>query len=209
MASINPVTGFHDNHVDHYDTRFKLQRNLTQEEIQNTLRELLFFFISYCKVNNIKPVLMFGGLIGCHFANKMLPWDEDLDICLFDETSISNMKEDFCCDSWVSVEINPYSHEYEANWRNIISARCISRKNGLYIDILYYKQDGTWLRCKDGSSYQTNCIFPLKTVIFEGAEIFAPNNIESCLIQRYGKEVLKPLDNKGWLFKNGEWVRSL
>lgn len=206
---INPKF-FHDNAVEHYDTRFRLKRSLTQEEIHNTLRELLFFFISYCKVNNIKPVLMYGGLIGCYFANKMLPWDDDLDIGLFDKTSISNMKEDFCSDENIIIEINPYSYEYsEADTENIISARCISRKNGLYIDIVYFKQDETCLRCKDGNVYQTNCVFPLRKVIFEGVEIFAPNDVECCLIQRYGKEVLKPLDNKGWLFKKGKWVRSL
>ena len=45
---INPKF-FHDNAVEHYDTRFRLKRSLTQEEIHNTLRELLFFLYLIAK----------------------------------------------------------------------------------------------------------------------------------------------------------------
>ena len=107
------------------------------------------------------------------------------------------------------VEINPNSNYDINDIDNVISARVISKKNGLFIDITYFKKIDEKLYCKDRHVYNVNDILPLKKGIFEGIDIYLPNNIENCLIKEYGYNVLKPVYNN-WKFdyKTKEWYKN-
>ena len=189
----------------HLDIRYG-KNNIDIHEIHHTLKDLLYFFMNYCKKNDIKPILMYGALIGYYFNKKMLPWDDDIDIILL-EPCISKMKN--YEDTNYLVEINPNSNYDINDIDNVISARVISKKNGLFIDIAYFKKIDEKLYCKDGNIYNVNDILPFKKGIFEGIDVYLPNNIENCLIKRYGNNVLKPVYNN-WKFdyKTKEWYNN-
>ena len=172
---------------------------------KKTLNDLLKFFIDYCKKNNLKPILMHGGLIGYYFNNKMLPWDDDIDIILI-EDSIFNMRN--YEDNDFIVEINPNSNNYSIeDVNNKISSRVISKRNGMFIDITYFKKIKNKYICKDGHIYNINDIIPIKKTIFEDYELYVPNNIKNVLIKEYGEKVLLPR-YKDWIYENGKWTHS-
>ena len=72
-------------------------------QINYTLKKLFNFFSSYCKIMNIKPIIMHGSLIGYYFNKKILPWDDDIDVILI-EPSISKLKN--YSDNNYIIEIN-------------------------------------------------------------------------------------------------------
>ena len=186
----------------HLDKRFS-RGKLDSRETHNTLRELLGFFSDHCNKKQIKPIIMHGSLIGYYFGKKILPWDDDIDIILVGD-SIEKLKN--YSDDDIIIEVNPNSRNYsKLDFLNVISARVISKKNGIFIDITYFKENRKGIfESKDGHSYKKEELFPLKKDLFEGREIYVPNNIESCLIKEYRDKVLLP-EYKNWEFKKGIW----
>ena len=185
--------------IHHLDKRYG-RPNLKIRHIQNSLVSLLHNFMYYCKINDIKPVLMYGGLIGYYFNGEMLPWDDDLDMILT-EPYISRLKN-YNSDDWL-IEINPNSKEYSTyDVNNIISARVISKETGAFIDILFHAEIDNMLYCKDKNVYDKDDIYPLQKSKYYDIDIYLPNKIKECLIKRYGIRVLTPLSSEGWKFNN-------
>ncbi len=184
----------------HLDIRYGIE-NLDNNEIHNTLKYLLKEFMIYCKKSDIKPILMYGGLLGYYFNNNLLPWDDDIDLIILEE-DIEKLKpkkfKDFI------IEINLFSKKDKHDPNNKINARVISLVNGVFIDItyFYYNEDRTKLFCQDLNEFYTNDILPMKEGIFNDILVYLPNNIESCLIHKYGENSLKIRDdyNDNWLF---------
>lgn len=170
----------------HLDARYG-KPDITDRECVDTLIYLLKVFMSHCDKSNIHPILMYGGLIGHWFNKKMLPWDDDLDMILIHD-DIDKLKN---CDEFdYLIEVNPNSINYSRmDIHNYISARCTSKKNGVFIDILYFKEDNGKFVCKDGNVFDVNMIFPTKREIFHEIEINVPRNIEKCLSVYYTNDV--------------------
>lgn len=182
----SPQKYFHEVYDNpHLDYRFGSNKKLSLNEINDTLLDLLKFFVSYCKNNDIKPVLMYGALIGYHFNNKMLPWDDDIDMILT-EPYISKLKnyenKDFI------IDINPNYNNYSVkDTNNLISARVINKKSGVFIDILFHKKVENYLICKDRNNYRISDIYPIKSGLINNIPVYVPNKIKNVLKQRYGK----------------------
>lgn len=184
---------------------------MDNKNLHSTLIYLLKRFMEYSKQRNIKPILMYGNLIGYYFNGKMLPWDDDIDLIIVGE-SIKNM-ENYEAEDFI-IEINPYSNIYDQrDTQNKISGRVISKINGIFIDLTFYIEKNGYLICKDGNKFLKEDVLPpggedkLKTSFFEGIEIYLPNNIKNCLSKRYGENVFIPLDSEGYKFndKTKEW----
>ena len=190
---------FHElSSFSHLDKRFG-KPNLKIKHIQNSLINVLMNFMLYCKINDIKPILMYGGLIGYYFNQELLPWDDDIDMILT-EPYISRLKN-YDSDDWL-IEINPNSSNYsKSDLDNIVSARVISKETGAFIDIVFHTEIDNMLHCKDGNVYDKDDIYPLQESKFYDIDIYVPNKIESCLIQRYGDKVLLP-KYKDWEFNS-------
>ena len=202
----------------HLDARYGRKR-LSGAEIQRTLLHLLSKFMRHCSKTGIKPILMHGGLIGYYFNNRMLPWDGDLDLIICDEDSKRNLKNKSFGD--LIIEVNPNCDIYTSDdKRNKIAARVISRTNGVFIDITFFREnaDRTALLCKDGHVYRTEDIYLCTrrkvpaTGLFHNVPVYVPNNIVGCLVREYGRNVLKPyyknyvfdVANKTW-YKKRTW----
>jgi hypothetical protein len=189
---------------NHLDKKYG-EKNITLDEIHNTLIETLQFFVNYSKKNNIKPIIMHGTLIGYYFNKKLLPWDDDIDIILVEE-SITNLKN-YEDDNYI-IKVNPYSKDRSIkDVNNKIDARVISKKNGVFIDITFFVFENEFC-AKDKHCYKKNDILPLKKSKFENIDIYIPNNVKNCLIQEYGEKVLKPF-YKEWIFdkKTQKWTK--
>lgn len=54
--------------------------NISIKELQSKTLEMLLFFDSFCKENNLKYFLCGGGLIGAIRHHGFIPWDDDIDL---------------------------------------------------------------------------------------------------------------------------------
>lgn len=189
----------------HLDARYgTLKEYLDHSDLVYTLK----FFTKYCKEKDIKPVIMHGSLIGLYFNNDMLPWDDDIDIilsgnCITNLTNYENLN--------FLIEINPNSLDRsKKDKNNIIDARVINKNSGVFIDITffyeYFSNGRRKLRAKDNHIYNYNDIYPLKKSKLCGSDVFIPSNVEKCLIQEYGQDVLLP-KYKNWKFINRKWIK--
>ena len=189
----------------HLDARYGiLKEHIGHSDLIYTLK----FFTKYCKERHIKPIIMHGSLIGLYFNNDILPWDDDIDIilignCITNLTNYENLN--------FLIEINPNSHNRsKKDTNNIIDARVINKNSGVFIDITFFYQyisNGVRkLRAKDNHIYNYDDIYPLKKSTFCGCNVFTPSNVEKCLIQEYGKNVLLP-KYKECKFINRKWVK--
>lgn len=62
---------------------FQVMNTLTFEEIRTCQYELLEFMDAFCRKNNIQYYLAFGTLLGAVRHRGFIPWDDDIDVCMF------------------------------------------------------------------------------------------------------------------------------
>jgi hypothetical protein len=192
----------------HLDIRYG-KENLSLIEIQNSLNYLLIEFMKHCKEIKIKPILMYGGLLGYYFNNKLLPWDDDIDLILL-ENDINKLKPKIF-DKFI-IEVNSFAYKNIQDANNKINARIISTDNGVFIDITYFYYNEDMLICQDGNQFNIEDILPIKIGRLNNIDIYIPNNIENCLIQKYSEKCLEITENynDNWIFRteNKEWIRK-
>ena len=101
------------------------------------------------------------------------------------------------------LDINPAFVERErGDGYNIIDARWIDVRNGLYIDITGLTethpdvQPGIW-SCKNYHRYRTGDLYPLRNSMFEGVPAKIPYAYDSILTEEYRAEALVSTDFNG------------
>ena len=166
---------------------------------------------------------------------KILPWDSDLDVQVTERTmhflaSYYNMTIFHYRTSRFEkardylLEINPhYVIRDETDTQNVIDARWIDMRSGLFIDITtarYHKnhpQGENVLVCKDGHQYkvcnlnfrdganrrgQDTYIFPLWDTVFEGVPVKIPFAYKELLVAEYQEEALTEKQFAGCVFES-------
>lgn len=151
----------------------------------------------------------------------MLPWDWDID------TQVSGSTLKYLGEHWnqthydyVSndnppvkrtylLDINPASIERErGNGNNIIDARWIDTRNGLYIDITGLSethpddQPGVWA-CKNYHRYHTTDLYPMRETMYEGVIAKVPYAYDRILTQEYEEKALVLTDYQGYVSDAG------
>jgi len=122
----------------HKDIQYGKKTNI--QDTHSRLIALLSKFSTLCINNDIKPIIMHGTLIGWFFNKKILPWDDDIDICLIGK-SIANFKKlNGYEDDDIIIKINPNSENRTIDKKNIIDARVISKEDGTFLDITFLYQ---------------------------------------------------------------------
>ena len=192
----------------HLDVRFYNSQFNYKIYDKIILRGLLSTLIRLCSENNVKCIIAHGSLIGYYFNKLMLPWDDDIDVVLLED----------CLPIFLKIRHNTKFHllEINPNWKNrspldrqnVIDARLICKKTGIFIDITfltYNRVKKGLINCKSPHYYDIKDFLPLKKDIFEGLEVYVPNNIKKILTSEYGQRVLKPTYQK-WKFRNGIWL---
>ena len=205
------------NHIDRIYGNPRIK--FTKKFIIENLKIMLNVFINICENNDIKPVLAHGGLIGHYFNNKMLPWDDDIDLVFIGESINNFLRIDLKkinLNKYFFLDINPNSLNRSIKDRvNVIDARFISKQYGFFIDITFLtenkiltkKHGKVVINCKSPHYYFLDDFLPLKKEKFEEMEIYVPNKIVNVLSYEYGKKVFKP-KFKNWIFKDNLWQRK-
>jgi hypothetical protein len=135
---------------------------------------------------------------------KMLPWDWDVDTQVSGETlaHLSDRFNQTIC-HYVSddrqvmreylLDVNPFGRERgRGEGLNIIDARWIDRRNGLYIDITALSElhpdtePGVW-SCKNFHKYKTKDLYPMRESLYEGVPAKIPFKYLEVLVEEYGQ----------------------
>lgn len=149
----------------------------------------------------------------------MLPWDWDIDTQVSGSTlaymakHYNNTYYDYVSKDDPPVkrtyllDINPASIERErGNGLNIIDARWIDTRNGLYIDITGLSethpddQPGVWA-CKNYHRYQTTDLYPMRETIYEGVIAKVPYAYDRILTQEYHEKALVVTEFQGYVMR--------
>ncbi|TGZ77763.1 hypothetical protein EX30DRAFT_398320 [Ascodesmis nigricans] len=195
-----------------YDTRLDTLKHMVRAWLQTTNREGIETWIAH------------GTLLGWWWNGEILPWDWDLDVQVhgdtlkllgdnYNMTTHSYTSSDGKISREYLLDINPYSAErVRGNGMNIIDARWVDMRNGLYIDITGISETdpkdkpGT-LFCKNLHAYQYEDIWPLINTTFEGEPALIPQNYEAILIEEYHTKALVATEYEGhrWNPKTKAW----
>ena len=96
---------------------------------------------------------------------------------------------------------------------NIIDARWIDTRTGLFIDITALSEThpdvapNTW-SCKNYHHYRKEDLYPLRESTFEGATVWVPNAFDKILTEEYERKSLyvTQYENHQWDPKQKQWI---
>lgn len=137
----------------------------------------------------------------------MLPWDWDVDTQVSHST-LQYMAKHYnrTVHEYVSVDkkvkrkylldVNPWIWERErGDGQNVIDARWIDVRNGLYIDITGLSEThpetmpGIWV-CKNYHRYRTADLYPMRESTYEGVPAKIPYAYDKILMEEYRQKAL-------------------
>lgn len=188
---------FNESGGGHYDSRY-YKGVVRIENKVNILRALLSEFSQYCLSNDIKCIVMHGSLLGWYFNKKILPWDDDIDVCVSFSDLVKLKSCDYFNDHFL-LDINPNyvnrqtknKHPRDRTDENKIDARFICKQTGIYIDITALYKYNNILATKCPHYYNMEDMYRLKAEIFENCRIYIPNNYLKILVKEYGPAFIK------------------
>lgn len=144
----------------------------------------------------------------------MLPWDWDVDIQV-SGTTLSHLathynrtlhhydSPDIPIKRAYLLDVNPWARERErGDGQNIIDARWIDTRNGLYIDItgLSETHPDLWpgvVSCKNYHRYRKEDLYPLRESLYEGVPALIPNAYVKILKEEYQEKALVAAEYEG------------
>jgi hypothetical protein len=94
------------------------------------------------------------------------------------------------------LDVNPYAAQRQpGRGINIIDARWIDVRNGLYVDItglseLQPDSEPGVVSCKNNHSYNATDLYPLRETTYEGVPAMVPYKYDEILIEEYGQKAL-------------------
>ncbi len=169
-------------------------------------------YLSTFRALHIETWIAHGTLLGWWWNGQILPWDWDLDVQVSAQ-SLSYIGEflNYTTHSYKSgivhrqyfLDVNPYHRErVRGDGWNIIDARWIDMRNGLFIDITGISetnpadQPDVWT-CKNEHVYKTTDIWPLRETVFEGVTALVPFAYDKVLTEEYEAKALTLTEYKG------------
>lgn len=214
--------------LGHFDIRY-FKDLVSYEERGETLYHLIRSYLTVFREKNIETWIAHGTLLGWWWNGKIMPWDWDLDT----QVSASTL-------TWLGENLNMTFHNYTStnpdgsevtreylldvnpnhverlrgDGMNVIDARWIDVRNGLYIDITGLsetnpaRQPGIW-QCKNYHKYRTRDIYPLRETEFEGVPALVPYGFDRILVQEYTPRALTKTMHEGhtWNPEQKEWIK--
>ncbi len=155
-----------------------------------------------------------GTLLGWWWNGQILPWDWDLDVQVSEQT-LSYMAGflNYTTYNYKSgnverqyfLDVNPnYIERTRGDGWNIIDARWIDTRNGLFIDITGISETdpadrpSVW-SCKNEHDYRMADIWPLRESTFEGVSALIPFAYDQVLTAEYGAKALTVTEYEGYV----------
>lgn len=151
-------------------------------------------------------VLYYGGLLGYHRENRLLPWDCDLDILMNinDLPRLQTIAQN-------GVIYEDHNTKFYLNNNTFPIMAVISDKlSMLYCDVFYWKEKGnTVLISRDPVNFEKHLriprekFFPLHRGSIKGIDIYIPNDVDYNLRTRYGT-----IENVPYKLHNGKFINN-
>jgi len=201
---INPSRA--DETYGHYDRRY-FHGIVPYDQRSGALRHMIRAYLRFFRDHGLETWIAHGTLLGWWWNGKKLPWDLDIDTQVSDKTltylaanlnsttysyvdAVNDISRDYFLD------VNPYYTERDrGDGMNIIDARWIDVRNGLYIDITGLsetepdKYPGVWV-CKNYHHYLIKDLYPLRESTFEGMPAKIPYAYDKILVEEYTETAL-------------------
>ncbi|KAI9780287.1 MAG: hypothetical protein M1816_003129 [Peltula sp. TS41687] len=212
--------------LGHYDQRF-FKRIDSDEDRRSTLQHLMRAYLKFFRERNIETWIAHGTLLGWWWNEKLLPWDWDIDVQVSDSTLeyLANhlngtkyhyVSEDRSMERDYLLDVNPFwTKRDRGEGLNIIDARWIDIRTGLYVDITGLSQNRPkhpqeiWM-CKNLHEYRTEDLFPMQESMFEGVPTKVPYSYEKILSEEYERKALTntEYEEHRWDPQKKEWVNK-
>lgn len=202
---------------NHYDWRFfdGVRRG---EEHQASMHHLIRVWNAFANQENIAAWIAHGSLLGWYWNGAAMPWDNDNDVQmpimeldrfaqLYNQTLI--VQDPTEGTGRYFIDISPwYVQRVRGNGHNVIDARFIDIRSGIYLDITGLAVTGAGMankrvNCKNHHYYQLETLSPLRNTLYEGSLTFVPNDFGRILAAEY-KNYRSPIF-MGWSFNR--WLR--
>ncbi|KAL9618100.1 MAG: hypothetical protein Q9160_007170 [Pyrenula sp. 1 TL-2023] len=195
-----------DDILGHYDNRF-YHGVVKDVERRDTLLHLIRAYLMTMREIGLDTWIAHGTLLGWWWNGRMLPWDWDVDVqvsyptvrYMGDNLNMTKHKytsPDGTVHREYLLDINPHSVEIDrGDGTNIIDARWIDTRNGLYVDITALSEKspssapGVW-SCKNDHKYKTKELYPMRETTYEGVPARIPYSYDSILTEEYTSQAL-------------------
>ncbi|KAL1997401.1 hypothetical protein VTN49DRAFT_841 [Thermomyces lanuginosus] len=194
-----------DDRLGHYDSRY-FRGMVTDAERMDTLTHMVRAYLQFADAHGLETWIAHGTLLGWWWNGKLLPWDWDIDAQVLD-TTLARMGREFNQTLAIFtddrnntreylLDVNPWAYFRDRGpGHNIIDARWIDTRSGLYIDITGLsvlqpdKAPDVW-ECKNRHKYRTEDLYPMRRSTFEGMSALIPYNYQDILTEEYGDKAL-------------------
>ncbi|KAF2128885.1 hypothetical protein P153DRAFT_263385, partial [Dothidotthia symphoricarpi CBS 119687] len=214
-----------DETLGHYDKRY-FHGVVSDEERTDTQKHMVRAYLTFFREQELDTWIAHGTLLGWWWNGKRLPWDFDLDTQVSEstlkhlgeahnQTHYSYVSADGDTHREFLLDVNPWIWQRDrGNGMNIIDARWIDVRNGLFIDITGLSEThpdinpGIW-SCKNYHHYKTDEIYPMRETMFEGVPAKVPYAYDSILVAEYRESALVNTNFNGhlWSAEKREWVK--
>ncbi|KAF2640756.1 hypothetical protein P280DRAFT_400433 [Massarina eburnea CBS 473.64] len=211
--------------MGHYDARY-FRDVVSDEERTETQLHMIRAYLSWFRENNLDTWIAHGTLLGWWWNGQRLPWDWDLDTQVsgatlaymgekYNQTRHTYTSADGQSGEYL-LDVNPMIIERErGNGMNVIDARWISVRNGLFIDITGLSEThpdtnpGEWV-CKNYHRYQTSDLYPMRETMFEGVIAKVPYSYDKILVEEYAEKALVVTQFQGhqWNAQEKLWQKT-
>ncbi|KAL6708288.1 mannosyltransferase [Coniothyrium glycines] len=213
-----------DDTLGHYDIRY-FHGVVSDEERTDTQSHMARAYLTFFRENELDTWIAHGTLLGWWWNGKRLPWDFDLDTQVsystlhhlgeaYNQTRYHYISRDGATKREFLLDVNPWIWQREqGDGQNIIDARWIDIRNGLFIDITGLaetkpeEKPGVW-NCKNDHFYKTTDLYPMRETMFEGVLAKVPYEYDKILVEEYREKALIITEFEGhrWDEKLREWV---
>ncbi|KAE9984227.1 hypothetical protein BLS_002821 [Venturia inaequalis] len=215
-----------DDIFGHYDSRY-FHGVVDYDTRTDTLHHMIRAYLLFFRERGLETWIAHGTLLGWWWNGKMLPWDWDIDTQVSGETldymgkNLNQTMHTYVSnDKTVTrdylLDVNPYSRERDrGDGMNIIDARWIDVRNGLYIDITGLSETepdiapGVWA-CKNYHHYRTKDLYPMRESVYEGVPARIPYAYDKILLEEYKEKALVLTEYEGHVWNRQEklWMRK-
>ncbi|KAF2003085.1 hypothetical protein P154DRAFT_544102 [Amniculicola lignicola CBS 123094] len=212
--------------LGHYDARY-FHGVVSYEERTDTQLHMIRAYLKFFNKKGLDTWIAHGTLLGWWWNGKRLPWDWDMDTQVssatlqhlgekYNNTMNTYVSEDGQTKREFLLDVNPWIWERErGDGMNIIDARWIDTRNGLFIDITGLSEThpdtapGVW-SCKNYHRYHTTEIYPMRESMFEGVPAKIPYAYDKILVDEYNQKALVVTEYEGhiWSAPDKEWVKT-
>ncbi|KAF2671646.1 hypothetical protein BT63DRAFT_176220 [Microthyrium microscopicum] len=215
-----------DDQLGHYDIRY-FKGIVSYEERTATLSHMMRAYLNFFRERGLETWIAHGTLLGWWWNGHILPWDWDVDTQVSGDTlaymarHLNQTKHQYAGKDTEStreylLDVNSMSWErVRGDGMNIIDARWIDTKNGLYIDITGLSETDPQtspgiISCKNLHHYQMRDMYPMRETTFEGVPTRVPYAYDKLLVEEYQEKALTLTEYEGhiWDSETKTWIKK-